>query len=233
MVISIIGIILFLAWLVIYPGTDYYTRLCDSSVLKRGNPGQWKLHLSFDDGPDPDYTPFVLQVLRENQIKASFFLIGRKAERHSELVAQILSAGHEIGIHTYHHCHAYRMFAKKSWTTVNDGCRSLQALTGSPPTWFRPPWGAANLFERWAAKRNGMKLVLWTANAQDWLLKTSPRMIVERLARQVKPGVLIVLHDSGGEPGAPAQMLQALPETIRNLKAAGYRFVSLSELNQT
>jgi peptidoglycan/xylan/chitin deacetylase (PgdA/CDA1 family) len=221
---------LFVAWLIVYPVTDYYTRIFDPAVLKHGCQRAKKIHLSFDDGPDRNYTPALLQILKEQKITATFFLIGRKAEQNPELVAAILADGHEIGLHTYEHRHAYLMFHKKSSAAIVNGLHVLQALTGRPVMWLRLPWGAANLFERSAARQNNLKLVLWTANAQDWLLKTKPQTIKARLLRRVKPGAIIVLHDSGGEPGAPLQMLQALPATLQSLKANGYQFVAISEI---
>jgi peptidoglycan/xylan/chitin deacetylase (PgdA/CDA1 family) len=231
MIILLSGLIgLFVAWLIIYPVTDYYTRIFDRTVLKRGCQDARKLYLSFDDGPDRNYTPALLQILKAQKITATFFLIGRKAEQNPELVAAILADGHEIGLHTYAHRHAYGMFRKNSYAAIQKGLHVLQALTGKPVAWLRMPWGAANLFERLAARQNNLKLVLWTANAQDWLLKTKPQTIKARLLQRVKSGAIIVLHDSGGEPGAPSQMLQALPATLQSLKAAGYQFRSLSEI---
>jgi peptidoglycan/xylan/chitin deacetylase (PgdA/CDA1 family) len=221
---------LLIAWLIIYPVTDYYTRIFDPTVLKHGCQMVKKIHLSFDDGPDRNYTPTLLRILSEQGVSATFFLIGRKAEQNPELVTAILAAGHEIGLHTYDHRHAYWLFHQKSSLTIKKGLQVLQALTGKPVKWLRPPWGATNFFERLTAAQNNLKLVLWTANAQDWLLKTRPQTIKTRLLQRVKPGAIIVLHDSGGEPGAPQQMLAALPATLRKLKAAGYQFVTLSEL---
>jgi peptidoglycan/xylan/chitin deacetylase (PgdA/CDA1 family) len=221
---------LFVVWIFIYPATDYYTRILDFSVLKRGKHTEPQIYLSFDDGPDPNYTPVLLQILREQGIRATFFLIGRKAEQQPELVAAILADGHEIGLHTYDHRHAYLMGPHQSAATIKKGLLILQRLTGKPVKWLRLPWGAANFFERWAAAQNNLRVVLWTANAQDWLLKTKPPTLKARLLQRVRAGTLIVLHDSGGESGAPLQMLQALPATLESLKARGYQFVTLSDL---
>jgi peptidoglycan/xylan/chitin deacetylase (PgdA/CDA1 family) len=223
-------IVILVIWIAIYPGTDYYTRLLDPTVMKQGDPRQFKIHLSFDDGPDERYTPALLRILQEQGIRATFFVIARKAERHPELIAAILAAGHEIGLHTYDHRHAYGLGYRASDVTIRKGLQVLQPLIGKPVQWFRPPWGATNWFERWTAGRHHLQLVLWTANAQDWLLKTGVAGIKDRLLRRVRAGAIIVVHDSGGEPGAPAQMLQALPATLAGLKAAGYQFVSLSEI---
>jgi peptidoglycan/xylan/chitin deacetylase (PgdA/CDA1 family) len=223
-------LVLLIAWVVIYPVTDYYTRLVDPGVLKRGSFKDPKLYLSFDDGPDCNYTPALLRILQEHKVRATFFVIAAKAERHPELVNAILAAGHEIGLHTYDHRHAYWLGRQASKTTIRKGVQVLQSLTGTPVEWLRFPWGAANFFGRMEARRNNLKVVLWTANAQDWLLKTRADGITARLVRRVKSGAIIVLHDSGGEPGAPLQMLQALPAVLAALKAAGYQFETLREV---
>jgi peptidoglycan/xylan/chitin deacetylase (PgdA/CDA1 family) len=222
--------ILVASWGIVYPFTDYFTRLFNPRVLKRGNSSEKMVHFSFDDGPDPEYTPALLEILRSFQVPASFFLIGKKAETHPEIVAQIAECGHEIGWHTYWHQHAYRMFFRKSQTSIVRGIDALSSLAGVSITWFRPPWGALNLFQYREVRKLGLRPVLWTANAQDWSLKSTASLIVQRLARRVRPGAIVVLHDSGGGPGAPANMLRALPEIITRLQSEGYQFVSLHQL---
>jgi peptidoglycan/xylan/chitin deacetylase (PgdA/CDA1 family) len=225
-----IVILLGAAWGVIYPFTDFFTRVFNPLVLKRGDLSQKIVHFSFDDGPDPEYTLDLLEVLKTYQVPASFFLVGKKAELHPEIVAKIREYGHEIGWHTYFHQHAYRMFFCKSKTSIRRGIGMPSALAGGMVTWFRPPWGALNLFQYLEVRRLGLRPVLWTANAQDWLLKSTSSLIVKRLAQRVRPGAIIVLHDSGGEPGAPANTLQALPEVIIRLRSEGYQFVPLRQL---
>jgi peptidoglycan/xylan/chitin deacetylase (PgdA/CDA1 family) len=217
-------------WGGVYPFTDYFTRWFNPLVIKRGNASQKTVHFSFDDGPDPEYTLALLEILKSFQVPASFFLIGKKAETHPEIVAQIVKYGHEIGWHTYGHQHAYRMSFRKSKASIVRGIGVLTSLAGVSITWFRPPWGALNLFQYREVRKLGLRPVLWTANAQDWSLKSTASLIVQRLARRVRPGAIIVLHDSGGEPGAPANTLRALPEIITRLKSEGYQFVSLHQL---
>jgi peptidoglycan/xylan/chitin deacetylase (PgdA/CDA1 family) len=215
---------------VIYPVTDYYARLVAKGVIKRGDGLGKKICLTFDDGPDPMNTPELLEILKTADIPAVFFLVGRKAERHPELVRAIGSAGHEIGAHTYYHRHAYSMFLKQSLSTIIQGLPPLENITGKPPVYFRPPWGALNLFEYLFLKKMRLKIVLWTANAADWDIRTSPEQIVKRLQTKVAPGSIIVLHDSGGDPGAPRNTLKALPGVIAYFQNSGYRFVSLQEI---
>lgn len=139
-------ILLVAAWGIIYPFTDYFTRLCNPWVLKRGELSEKTVHFSFDDGPDPKYTLALLEVLKFYQVPASFFLIGKKAETHPEIVAKIVEYGHEIGWHTYFHQHAYRMFFHKSKASIHKGIGIPPSLGGGSLTWFRPPWGGFKPF---------------------------------------------------------------------------------------
>ena len=230
MLLILIPLLLFAAWGIIYPFTDYYVRLFAPEVIRQGTSPEKKICLTFDDGPDPAYTPDLLEILHAADIPAVFFLVGRKAERHPELVRDIVSAGHEIGSHTYEHRHAYGLFRNRSKAAVTQGITSLEIITGDPLIYFRPPWGALNLFQYKRLKKTGLKVVLWTANAGDWDIRNSPETIKKRLERKVQSNSIIVLHDSGGDPGAPRNMLMALPGIIAGFQSNGYQFVSLKEI---
>lgn len=228
MMVSIFGLILL--WIIIYPVTDYFVRWIAPAVIRRGNiPGK-RVHLSFDDGPDPMYTGKLLMILREMKVQATFFLVGEKALRHPELVRQIVQEGHQIGLHTQYHRHAYFMGPVASLNSIFQGKKALEEISGQRVVFFRPPWGALNLFQYWGVKKCGLNVVLWSANAQDWKKATGVEGILQRLLRRTKPNTVIVLHDSGGEPGAPQNTLTALPDFITELKSRGYQFVSLDEL---
>lgn len=230
LLLIIIPLCLLSIWCVIYPITDYYVRFVAKDVIKQGNVPGKKICLTFDDGPDPMHTPDLLKILQTADIPAVFFLVGRKAERHPELVTAIMAAGHEIGVHTYYHRHAYLMFLKRSLSTITQGLMAIESLTGKPPVYFRPPWGALNLFQYLLLKKMRLKVILWTANAVDWDIRTSPEQIVKHLQTKATSGSIIVLHDSGGDPGAPQNTLKALPDVIAYFLTNGYRFVSLQEI---
>ncbi|MCL6589498.1 MAG: polysaccharide deacetylase family protein [Firmicutes bacterium] len=219
-----------LAWGVCYPLTDLYVRFISPKSIRKGNSAGKKICLTFDDGPDPAYTPRLLLVLEKAQIPAAFFFVGEKVQKAPDLVKKIAAAGHEVGYHTYFHRNAYLLFIKKSWAAIHQGRVELEKLIGKPLLWFRPPWGALNLFEFWFLRRLGLRIVLWTANAKDWSNRVSPAEILSRLARKVSSNSIIVLHDSGGDPGSPGRMLKALPEVIGYFQGQGFQFVSLGEL---
>jgi len=113
--------------------------------------------------------------------------------------------------------------------SVRLGKEVLEKILGKSIRWLRPPWGALNLFQRYAIKKAGLKTVLWSANAKDWKTATGAAKIVTCLKWKVTDNAIIVLHDSGGEQNAPVEMLLALPEVISGFQKAGFRFVTLSD----
>lgn len=226
--IKILGIIV-LIWGLVFPLTDLYARFVTKKVIKKGLGIRTNVCLTFDDGPDQRYTPEVLRILKEMQISATFFLVGAKAEQAPDLVRKIESEGHEIGCHTYYHRHAYLLSPWKSLVTIGKGKETIETIIGKPLRWFRPPWGALNLFQYLFLQQIGLQIVLWSANACDWEKKTGASGIFKLLMKRVKPNTIIVLHDSGGEAGAPENTVAALPGIIRKLQTEGYNFVTLTE----
>ena len=222
--------LLLIIWMVIYPVTDLYIRFIAPDVIRGGKSHESKVCLTFDDGPDPYYTPRVLQFLKEQKVPAVFFLVGAKVSLYPDLVRQIIAEGHEIGLHTFYHQHAYWLGWTKSYDTVVKNCCIIKETTGKTVIWFRPPWGAVNLFQFIIASQLKLKLVLWTANARDWRVRTGATGILRRLQRKVGDDAIIVLHDSGGQLKAPENTLLALPRFIRNAKEQGFIFATLKDM---
>ena len=187
--------------------------------------GSWKRHYSpgvsftFDDGPDPVYTPKLLDILEKNNIKACFFLVGEKAEKHPELVKKIIEKGHKIGSHGYIHKHAWLFSPTKTWYYWNKSISTLQKIMGSEPEFIRPPWGGFNLaLYIWALVKK-KKIVVWNIKSFDWKKDMTPLDIVNTVVRKSSDGGIILLHDSGGEPGAPYNTLLSLEILIKKLKS--------------
>ena len=224
-----IGIAIVLIWGIIFPCTDWYVRSVSQRTIKKWSGDGAKICLTFDDGPDPRYTPEVLGILQQFQIPAVFFLVGAKAERYPDLVKRIEAEGHQIGCHTYYHQHAYLLSPWKSVATIVKGRHVIEEITAKPLRWFRPPWGTLNLFQYLFLKRQQLQVVLWDADARDWKRKTGSAGVFKRLLEKVKPNSIVVLHDSGGQKGAPENTVSALPGIIKQLQSDGYTFVSLNE----
>ena len=106
----------------------------------------------------------------------------------------------------------------------------MEKILQQPLAFFRPPWGALNLFQYLCLSELKLPVILWTTNASDWKIGTGTEGILNRLQRKVRPNSIIVLHDSSGDPGAPQNMLQALPTLIDYFNSRGYQFASLQEI---
>ncbi|GAB6171954.1 polysaccharide deacetylase family protein [Paradesulfitobacterium aromaticivorans] len=199
-----------------------YTVVPDFFLHKLGV-GSWKrqygpgVSLTFDDGPDPDFTPKILDLLEKYQIKAAFFLVGEKALKHPELVHQIQARGHKIGAHCQHHRHGWLMHPAATVREWKQGVRTLEELTGQPIEWVRPPWGIFNLVFLFWFKHHQYKAILWNAEGHDWLAHRTPEEIAARVLSKSREGSIVLLHDSGGEPGAPANSLMALDLICKRL----------------
>ncbi len=185
--------------------------------------------LTFDDGPHPEHTKKVLDVLDARGVKATFFVIGRKAEAHPEVVREILARGHSVGVHGYAHD---RLFALRGSRRVkNDLERSIQLLekiTGKRPTLFRPPIGHTNPTIARVAEQLGLVVVGWSVRARDGIAGATPAKVVGRLAGGIADGAIVLLHDAAERddrtPVAPA----ALPAVLDAISARGLDVVDLT-----
>ena len=198
----------------------------------RGDRTRPEITLTFDDGPDPEWTPRVLTVLAARKIRATFFLIGRRAERHPEVVARIVAEGHEVGLHTFDHELTY---AVRSARFVRDDlARSREAIASAgapPPRWYRPPNGLLNPRIAREVLRAGLDVAGWTVRPFDGIA-AEPDVIVKRVATAVDRGDVVLLHDARSPHGsthAPAGVA-ALPRILDAIEARGLVPVPLGEL---
>jgi peptidoglycan/xylan/chitin deacetylase (PgdA/CDA1 family) len=179
-------------------------------VLARG------VALTFDDGPDPDTTPRVLDALDAAQAKATFFVVGKKAEAHPELVREMRDRGHDVGLHGYEHD---RLFALRSEATVRAdlerGIDVLEQITGERPLFFRPPIGHTNPIIARVTDALDLVTVGWTVSAHDGVASAIPRSIVNRVRRELADGVIVLMHDAAERGGRVPAGVIALPEVLR------------------
>jgi peptidoglycan/xylan/chitin deacetylase (PgdA/CDA1 family) len=177
--------------------------------------------LTFDDGPDPEVTPRVLELLERFQAKASFFCIGEKAAAYPELVKEIARRGHSVENHSYHHRHAFAFFGITRLRREVDAAQATVAsITGRPPVFFRAPAGFRSpLLDPVLASR-GLRYVSWTRRGFD-AVGGSPKRILRQLTRGLGPGDILLMHDS-----APA-VLAVLPELLERLSTRRLKAVSL------
>jgi peptidoglycan/xylan/chitin deacetylase (PgdA/CDA1 family) len=200
------------------------------TVISRQDRGRSVTALTFDDGPDPDVTPLLLEVLRRHGVQATFFVTGAKAKQHPELIREILSRGHALGNHSYHHD---PLLMLRSRTRLKEEIARTQDLLANfavRPLTFRPPVGITNPRLKGVLRELGMYCVTFSCRAFD---RGNRR--IEKLAKiilkKVRPGAIILLHDvtpRGG--GGIAQWLTEMERMVSGLKMRGYEILPLSEL---
>ena len=196
----------------------------------KGDPGG--VALTFDDGPHPEHTPKVLEILDRFQAKASFFVIGRYLERHGSLVSAASRAGHLVANHSFHHFRAMSFFSSEEIRREIFQCQEeLGKWVGYRPRFYRQPAGFRNPKIFGILKEMGMSLVGWQTHALDTVAK-DPRAIAQRVLKTVQPGGIILLHDGWDRDGKKDRTptLEALPLILQGLKDRGLEFFTLDRL---
>lgn len=185
-----------------------------------------RIYLSFDDGPDPEWTPRVLDMLEEAGMQATFFMIGRQAQLAPGVVRRIAGAGHAVGNHTYSHRHPWLMGECAARAEVRDGASALSDLLGRPPHLYRPPHGRQRACMSEQARAQGERLVLWNLSAVDWGPLGTAGRIGRRLAH-AQANDVVLMHDGRNRHNRPDELVQVLPAFLRALARRGLRSCGL------
>jgi peptidoglycan/xylan/chitin deacetylase (PgdA/CDA1 family) len=202
-------------------------------LFRKGAADARVVALTFDDGPDPRFTPDILKTLAAEDVKATFFMVGKHAEKYPQLARQIAAAGHEIGNHTYNHVNLLQIPTERMVMEIERGEEAVFNATRQRPSLFRPPRGLydANLLKE--TKDRGYTVILWSLSSRDWL-EMRPQDISQTILQKVSPGEIILFHDSGNliraEGGDRLPTVRSLQTIIRGLKKEGYDFVTITEL---
>ena len=183
------------------------------------------------DGPHPEGTPAVLDALDAQGWTATFFVLGVEARRHPEVVRETLRRGHEIALHGDEHRY---LIARAPWTAYDDLARardSVGEITGVQPHWWRPPYGVLSGPALLAARRLGLRPILWSAWGRDWRAEATAESVVGDLTATTLPGGTLLLHDSDvtSAPGSWRTTVAALPALSDHVAAAGVKVVALRE----
>ena len=184
--------------------------------------------LTFDDGPDPRWTPHVLELLRAAGAHATFFDTAEHVLAHPELVGAELHAGHETADHTVNHPDLRRLGPSQVQFQVDGGADALLTVGAPAPRWFRPPKGLTDETVLRAAHRRGLEMAFWDMCVEHYINHTTVDAGVDRMLTDVRPGDVILAHD-GGIPDR-SRTMAALPRLLDGLRRRGYRVVSLAEL---
>lgn len=217
---------------VAFPVTGVFTR-----AIHRGTSGRREIALTFDDGPDPRWTPPLLDLLDAHGQRATFFVIGARAELYPGLLQDIAARGHEIGNHTWSHSYLTPFLSPRGLARELIQTNTvIEQLTGKRPRWFRPPVGLLSPRVVSGADHANVEIVCWSATARDGTRRTTINEAFERLNRALKPGAILVLHDARvndarfDEGHEEPVAIRVVSQLLDRMEAQGLRSVTLSEL---
>ncbi|PLS04158.1 polysaccharide deacetylase family protein [Neobacillus cucumis] len=188
--------------------------------------------ITFDDGPNPIYTPLLLDLLKKYGVKATFFVVGSKVKRYPEIIKRMSEEGHTIGIHHFQHvsswiCSPFRL--KKQLTLTE---QAISDCTNERVTFYRPPWGHFNLFSLFVSKP--YKKIMWSHIFGDWKTEKGKNGLREELLAATEPGSILLLHDCGETLGAdqeaPGLMIKNLEIYLKEAIDQGTKFMTLKEI---
>lgn len=189
------------------------------------NKGEKVIALTFDDGPWPKTTSQTLDILKKNNIKATFFVVGRNVKNYPNEVKRIIAEGHAIGNHTWHHWYHY-MNPQVAAYEVAHTTDLIYKTTGVKTNLFRPPGGIMHNGVAAYARNSKYAVIMWSSDSLDYSVPSVPKL-VNNVFRNAAPGGIVLLHDGGGNR---SQTVQALPVIINKFRQQGYKFVTVPEL---
>ena len=180
--------------------------------------------MTFDDGPSPETTPRLLDILKQRNIKATFFMIGQNAERNPAIVKRILAEGHEIGNHSWTHPQLSKLSDDRVTEEINKTQNAIKDASGYTPVLMRPPYGAITARQKdWIEKQFGLSVIIWSVDPFDWK-RPGSSVIEQRILAGARPGAIVLSHD------IHKQTVDAMPATLDALAAKGFKFVTVSQL---
>ncbi|HEX4466368.1 MAG TPA: polysaccharide deacetylase family protein [Solirubrobacteraceae bacterium] len=183
--------------------------------------------LTFDDGPHPQGTPAVLEILAASGVSATFFLVGEQVRRNPTLAQEILAAGHAVGLHCDRHRNLLRLAPRQVREDIARAQATIEETTGCEIALYRPPYGVLNAAALRLANRSGWRTLLWSHWGRDWEARATPGSIAQLLTKGAEEGSVLLLHDADdyGAPGSWSRTASALPCVIDTLAARGLRTV--------
>ena len=195
-----------------------------------GNPLEKKIALTFDDGPNEPYTSEVLKVLKENNVRATFFLVGKNVEANPQAARDIVAAGHAIGNHSYDHHNLVTRTNDQVRREILKTEKAIEDATGQKTTLLRPPYGEKDALTLRQSSKLGYVMIEWDVSAEDWR-RPGPEKIVTNVVPHVRNGSIILMHDGDKiHHGDRSQTVAALPQIIAQLRQEGYEFVTIPDL---
>jgi peptidoglycan/xylan/chitin deacetylase (PgdA/CDA1 family) len=178
-----------------------------------------KIYLTFDDGPHPTITPFVLDRLQQYNAKATFFCIGKNAREYPDVYARILSSGHVTGNHTMNHRNGWKTDSREYFDDIKEAAKYIDSKL------FRPPYGRMTQFQSKALQDTGWEIIMWTILTGDFDKSRTPESCWKSVEKSVQPGSIVLFHDS---EKAWDRLAYVLPRTLERFSSAGYTFETIS-----
>jgi peptidoglycan/xylan/chitin deacetylase (PgdA/CDA1 family) len=180
--------------------------------------------LTFDDGPSEKLTPRLLDLLAQHHIHATFFVIGENVAQHPEIVKRAAREGHEIGNHSWSHPNLAKMSDENVRNQIKRTEEVISGAIGARPVLLRPPYGSLTVRQKhFIHDELGYEIVLWDVDPYDWK-RPGPSVVTNRILKETRPGSIVLSHDI--HPGT----IEAMPATLSELEAKGFKFVTVSEL---
>ena len=213
------------AWI----GWAWVPHLATPLCTWRGPRTARRVALTFDDGPDPEWTPRVLDILAAHATRATFFVIGERAAKSPAVVKRIAAEGHELANHSWSHRNLWFCGLQATREQIARAHATIADLTGQAPRHFRPPWGMVNAAMFAAVRARGERTIFWTLQPEGQR-SVSANAQVAYVVRRARPGAIVDLHDGEGTPRAPERLVEALPRMIAGLKEDGYALTTVSDL---
>lgn len=194
------------------------------SFVSKNTNSEKKIAITFDDGPNPEYTPKVIKLLSAFDAKATFFCIGKHVELYPDVLKSIYDQGHLIGNHSYSHRYGIDFNKANEWIhEIEQTDAAIAKIIGEKPTLFRPPFGVTTPHLAQALKQSGHQVIGWNIRSYDTVLKNS-KTVLKRLTKNVTPGAIILLHDNHD------RIEVVLEQLLQFLKTKGYIMVTVNEL---
>ncbi|MEV0154008.1 polysaccharide deacetylase family protein [Micromonospora sp. NPDC050686] len=196
-----------------------------------GGVGAGRVALTFDDGPDPESTPWFLAVLAEHSVRATFFVLGSMLDRSPQLGRRIADAGHEVAVHGWDHHNLLLRGPVATWRDLVRTRDLVTRVTGRAPRYFRPPYGVLTGSALFAARRLDLRPVLWTCWGRDWTRTATSATVYDTVRAGLGSGGTVLLHDSDctSAPGAWRSSLGALPRLLAECRRQGWSVGPLGE----
>jgi peptidoglycan/xylan/chitin deacetylase (PgdA/CDA1 family) len=179
--------------------------------------------LTFDDGPHPQGTPAVLEILRRERVRATFFLVGEQVLRNQALAREIVDAGHAVALHCHRHRNLLRLTPPQVHEDIARAQEAIETHTGRSPELYRPPYGVLNAAALRRARARGWRTLLWSHWGRDWEARATPESISARVTRGAGEGAVLLLHDADdySAPGSWRRTAAALPSVLATLAERG------------